>query len=146
MFFNYTAEDDLSTVFHEVSTIQTTYPLIGRELGLPPNEIDVIKEENGCVDQRFTAVLRLWLNQRHDVNKHGLPTWRKLVEVVDSSTGGKNHSLAKTIASHHPAGIRSLLWVHYIIRINIATCNSGVPNWYNTYSLVALDLCQRTDQ
>ena len=113
-----------------MATIQTLYPQIGRELGLPYNEIKVIKEENGCVDERFTAVLHLWLTQRHDVNKHGHPTWRKLVEVVDSPTGGNNHSLAKTIASQHPAGIRTLLWVLCIMRKIIATCNSSVINWY----------------
>lgn len=99
------AEADLDTVFREVATIQISYSQIGRELGLPAYEIDIIKEENKCVDQRFTSVLHLWLKEGYDVKKHGHPTWRKLVKVVDSPTGGKNHSLAKTIAAQHPSGI-----------------------------------------
>ena len=103
-------------MFNEVATIQNRYQEIGRELGILYYEIEVIKEENDHVDQRFTAVLCLWLNQRYNVNKHGHPTWRKLVEVVDSPTGGKNHGLAKTIASRHLAGICSSLLCADIIK------------------------------
>ena len=102
-------------MFNEVATIQYQYQEIGRELGIHYHEIEVIKEENYHVDQRLTAVMRLWLNQSYDVNKHGHPTWCKLVEVVDSSTGGKNHGLAKAIASRHPAGICSLLLCAYTL-------------------------------
>ena len=131
-----------------MSTVQTLYPQIGRELGLPYSEIEVIKEENGRIDLCFTAVLRLWLNKKHDVNKYGHPTWRNLVEVVDSPTGGSNHSLAKDIASQHPAGIHSLLWVHFVIRKIIATCNFSVINWYVILiiCMVTRDLFQQTDQ
>ena len=48
------------------------------------------------------AVLRKWLRKEYDTEKHGLPTWRKLVEAVAKPAGGNNPDLAKEIAEKHP--------------------------------------------
>ena len=58
----------------------------------------------GDIPQCFTEVLLAWLRHRYKVDRHGLPTWRRLVEAVDSPSGGNNHALAKAIASQHPLG------------------------------------------
>ena len=44
-------------------------------------------------------VISTWLKQSYDVERHGLPSWRRVVEAVDSGAGGTNHVLAKEIAS-----------------------------------------------
>ena len=54
------------------------------------------------IPQAFTEVLKVFLKHRYNVEKYGPPTWRKLVEAVDSPAGGNNHALAKKIAEHHP--------------------------------------------
>ena len=54
------------------------------------------------IPQAFTEVLKVFLKHRYNVKKYGPPTWRKLVEAVDSPAGGNNHALAKKLAEHHP--------------------------------------------
>ena len=100
------AENDLRVVCQEVVGIKSTYYQFGKELGVPPGELDSIRKQfHHDHDQAIDEVLLLWLRQRYDVKKHGVPTWRMLVEAVDKKSGGDNHELAKQIASNHPAGI-----------------------------------------
>jgi hypothetical protein len=54
------------------------------------------------IPQAFTEVLRIFLNHRYNIQEYGPPTWRKLVQAVDSPAGGNNHALAKIIGEHHP--------------------------------------------
>lgn len=76
------------------------------KLGLPPGELQTIElEHDKDVARRFIQVLTVWLKQEYKVEKYGFPTWRKIVEAVDSPAGGGNHALAKAIASKHPNGI-----------------------------------------
>ena len=56
------------------------------------------------MDQAFSEMLLVWLRHSYNVDKHRPPTWRRLVEAVDSDAGGNNHALAKKIASNHPTG------------------------------------------
>ena len=89
----------------EVVSIQSNYYQFGIELGLPPREMDTVQEAfRQNIPQAFTEVLKIFLKHRYNVQKYGPPTWRKLVEAVDSPAGGNNHALAKKIAEHHPVG------------------------------------------
>ena len=56
------------------------------------------------LEQAFTEMLLVWLRHSYNIDKHGPPTWRRLVEAVDNDAGGSNPALAKKIASNHPAG------------------------------------------
>ena len=77
--------------------------MLGVELGLPVNELSRIKKEYAHdSSQAFTEMLLIWLTQGYNVAKDGAPTWRRLVEAVDSDGGGNNHALAKMIAANHP--------------------------------------------
>ena len=46
-------------------------------------------------------VLRQWLGEKYDTERHDLPTWKKLVEAVAKPAGGSNPALAKRIAENH---------------------------------------------
>ena len=90
-------------MYREVISIQSNYYQFGIELGLPLQEMDAIQRAfRQDIPQAFTEVLKVFLKHRYNVEKYGPPTWRKLVEAVDSPAGGNNHSLAKKIAEHHP--------------------------------------------
>ena len=96
------AEDDLHDVYIAVVDVTTSYYKLGIGLGLPSIELDKIhKGFPYDVDQAFTEVLLVWLRHRYNVEKHGPPTWCRLVEAVDSPAGGNNHELAKNIACQH---------------------------------------------
>ena len=90
-------------MYREVVSIQSHYYQFGIELGLPPREMDAIHGAfRQDIPQAFTEVLKVFLNHRYNIQKYGPPTWRKLVEAVDSHAGGNSHALAKKIAKDHP--------------------------------------------
>ena len=100
---SFSDESDLNDVCQEIVSIKYNYYQLGVALGLPAGELDSIRAVYFySVDQAFCAVLLVWLRQRYDVGRHGPPTWRRLVEAVDSPNGGNNTALAVTIASRHP--------------------------------------------
>ena len=83
--------------------MQSSYYQFGIELGLPLREMDAVQKAfRQDIPQTFTEVLKIFLEHRYNIQKYGPPTWRKLVEAVDSPAGGNNHVLAKKIAEHHP--------------------------------------------
>ena len=97
------AEGDLSDVCREVVGIESRYYQFGIALGLLSGQLDSIRTAyHQLIDQAFYQVLLLWLRQSYDYQRHGRPTWRRLVEAVDSPSGGKNTALAMVIASRHP--------------------------------------------
>ena len=101
----YTAEEDFRDVLKEVISLKANYYTFGIELGLPVQELDTIRRAfNQNIDQAFTEVLLVWLRHRFKMEKYGPPTWRRLVEAVDSQAGGNNHALAKAIALKYPPG------------------------------------------
>ena len=84
-------------------TIKAGYYQLGIELGLRPGELQAIQQTcSQNVAQALTQVLLTWLRQLYNVEKYGPPTWRRLVEAVDSPAGGNNHALAKQITERHP--------------------------------------------
>ena len=85
-------------------TIKATYFQLGVELGLPAGELDAIRKEF-AIDQAFNEVILRWLRQKYNVERFGPPTWKRLVEAVESPIGGNNPALALEIVSKHPTGI-----------------------------------------
>lgn len=100
-------EDDFQDVYQEVIHINSRYFELGIALGLPLSELKIIQEESKTT-RAFSRVIEAWLKQNYNTKKHGPPTWRKLVEAVDSPAGGNDHALAKAIASEHPGNL--LTW------------------------------------
>ena len=113
-------ENDFYKVYHEIVSIKSTYYQLGIALGLPTGELDSIRAVPYYdVDQAFCAVLLLWLRQRYDVDRHGPPTWRRLVEAVDSPNGGNNTALAMNIASRHPSAGNSIIIIIMYVCLNV---------------------------
>ena len=109
------AEDDFRDVNREVISLKAHYYNFGVELGLPAQELDAIRTAfNQNIDQAFTEVLLVWLRHRYKVERYGPPTWRRLVEAVDSPAGGNKHALAKAIALKYPPGMVCLRYEHSV--------------------------------
>ena len=96
------AVKDLRDVSSLVQDIKYSYYQLGKEFGLPFGELESIRTAyHHLIDQAIDQVLLLWLKQCYDVQRHDLPTWRRLVEAVDSPNGGNNPALAIDIANRH---------------------------------------------
>ena len=85
------------------------YFSLGRSLWLQANDLKAISEayptsDESDAERALNDVLLLWLQQKYNVERFGLPTWRMLVEAVDKHAGGNDHELAKKIALNHPKG------------------------------------------
>ena len=99
-------EGDLSNIIEEIMPIKSRFYHLGRSLNLKISRLRKIRDGDtqSSDSDALEDVLLLWLNQEYDVEKHGPPTWKMLVEAVNKETGGGNHELAKQIAAKHPAG------------------------------------------
>ena len=84
--------------------ISSRYYELGIALRLPLAELDSVEVDESKCARALSGVLQTWLKQNYNTEKHGPPTWRKLVEAVGSSAGGNNRALAKAIAAEHPIG------------------------------------------
>ena len=92
------AEEGFHDIFEETKTLKAKYYEFGIHLGLPPHELDTIREQfpHG-IAQAFAQVLLLWLRQSYNVERYGPPTWQALVKAVEQ----ENRALAKTIAAKY---------------------------------------------
>ena len=76
------------------------YAEIGRGFGLAPSTIESIQENHpGDNSGALQDVIKTWVRQEFNTEKFGLPSWRKVVEII----GGFDKLLAKKIAKDHPA-------------------------------------------
>ena len=48
------------------------------------------------------SIVENWLTQNYNIQRHQLPSYRRLVKAVASKVGGSNPALAKKIADNHP--------------------------------------------
>ena len=90
-------------------------------LGLPLRELDIIRK-SFCqdIDKAFDETLLVWLRHRYDTSRHGLPTWKRLVEAVNSPAGGNNMALAYRIAyGHSLCKLYIHMYVAYIVHVYV---------------------------
>ena len=95
-------EDSLHEIFDEVLPISSKWLMFCCCLGLRASLLEAIVKDhpNSTGDCLFDG-LKNWVRKNYDTEKNGLPTWRKLVEAVDNSSGGENHALALEIAEKY---------------------------------------------
>ena len=92
------ATKDLMYVKHELGPF-ARWKELGLNLGLSPESLEVIKNDSSRTDDWLHAVLLQWLQGNYDVEKSGLPSWRRLAEAVKPI----DHALALTIKDRHPS-------------------------------------------
>ena len=73
---------------------------IGLLLGIPYSQLKMLEYSDGP-DEMVRGVLCAWLEERHNTQVFGRPSWRKLVEVVGARAGGNHAALAQEIAREH---------------------------------------------
>ena len=100
-------EDDLSSIMRRVISVKTRYYALGRTLGLPPGELESIRQTNTLnPEQGLNDILLMWLRQKYSIEQFGPPTWKRLLEAIKSPAGGNDPALAKQITARHcSAGI-----------------------------------------
>lgn len=105
MFFFLSDEKDIRDVYTVVRKLQAKYYQLGVFFGLPCDKLENIKLScNQELDKALIETLKLWLRQEHDTKKHGLPSWRILVQTVSMVDA----LLASEIAAMHPKGIHNI--------------------------------------
>ena len=72
---------------------------LGLNLGLSPESLEVIENDYRRTDDQLEAVLLKWLERNYDLDKYGLPSWRRLAEAVRPI----NHAVALKIKGRHPS-------------------------------------------
>ena len=106
-------EDDLFSVYREVLHLAPNWMNVGLVLGLRHadlKEISTIYRGNprNCLKE----ALEQWLKQEYHIDRNGLPTWKKMVEVAADPVAGDNPALAATLARNHQG-------MQYTIRTSI---------------------------
>ena len=80
------------------------WQFVALALGLRPPQTQTIKATHrGDAEASMDDAILIWLRRAHNEDKHGPPTWRKLVQVISAKTGGNNVALARTVAKAHPS-------------------------------------------
>ena len=94
----------MSNVLEAVIPIKSVYFSLGQCLQLQITDLESIRKAypgESDTEQALSDTLKLWLQQKYNVERFGRPTWRMLVEAVDQEDGGNSHEIAKKIASDH---------------------------------------------
>ena len=95
-------EDDLVSVHSEVQDLASNWKDVGLALGLQDAYLENIGITNYQNPSKcLQRALGEWLKQAHDVDRYGLPNWKKMVEVTAARIAGDNPALAATLAQNH---------------------------------------------
>ena len=106
-------EDDLFSVYREVLDLALNWMDVGLVLGLRHIHLKEIHTTNRESPRKcLMEALKLWLKQEYDIDRNGLPTWKKMVEVTADPIAGENPALAATLARNHQG-------MQYTIRTSI---------------------------
>ena len=110
-------EENALDVKEETVTLAARFYPLGIALGLPSSELDKIRQNypRDC-DEGLSQVIIAWLKQSYDMNKHGHPSWKKLVEAVSSEAGGQNPALARKIAATHRGKVTSIIYFSVVLK------------------------------
>ena len=97
-----TAEDDAFDLLEEVGSLAARWHSMCLALGLKLSDAETIASTwRDNPKKCMRAMLVEWLKKCYNTQKHGLPTWQKLVGAVANDNGGNDPALAETIANNH---------------------------------------------
>ena len=100
MRFSSTAEDNLCDVLEEVWSLAGRWRSMCLVLRLS-NADTIASSYHDKPGDCLRATIEKWLKKVYNTQRHGPPTWRKLVGAVANNIGGDNPALAETIAVNH---------------------------------------------
>ena len=104
---------DVLIVLKSITDVASNWKRIGGLLGIDDGTLTAISNNNSAsADKCLIDMVTCWLQYNYDTLRHGLPTWEKLVQVIDSPAGGNNSALALTIAQQHNVSIQQPTQVH----------------------------------
>lgn len=100
--FHTADEDDYLEVVDAVSQLHDRWSQLCCALGLPLSQISAIRKDHaGNTMDSLQEGISQWLQGKYNTDKHGPPTWRKIVKAIDNPVGGNNHDLAMKISLKH---------------------------------------------
>ena len=98
----FTGEDDIFLVYEALFPKAAMWRNIGMALGVQMGDLDTIDATYPCKPSDcLRSVLERWVRKGYCVERHGLPTWQKVVEAVARPAGGNDNALAEGIAKSH---------------------------------------------
>ncbi len=90
----------------EVKDLAVRFSQLGKALRIVTVDMDIINgRHKDDPKEGLSAVIQAWLKQNYDIPRHGVPTWKALVEAVAHPYGGSNGALARKIAAKYPARV-----------------------------------------
>ena len=90
------------SVYREVLALAINWMNVGLMLGLQHSYLKEIRTAyHESPRECLKEALAQWLKQEYDVDRNGLPTWKKMVEVAADPIAGENSALATTLARNH---------------------------------------------
>lgn len=111
--FAIAVEDDLSSVYDAVRPLSVQWYGLGCSLGLSLWILDKIQHDaNNNAELCLINCLHMWLAENFNYQKNGAPSWRRLVQEVDT----RHHKLALMLSELHRGTI--LLYNHCIDKTN----------------------------
>ena len=124
----YTAKDDVSDVYEEVSTMAESWKWLIVGLRLPRRiESLIAKKHLNDPEACLLAVVEEWLKGVHNVQKYGHPSWRTLVQAVADPAGGADPALARSIAAKHPGNHSSHVTESPVVSHMLVSPVTSVP-------------------
>lgn len=93
--------DDLQDIFPEVRDVRSRWYGLGVSLRIKVDDLEAVKADKPSPEEGLRAVLMLFLRKTYNVKRFGEPTWRRLVQVIQDSSGGADPALAEAIAKAH---------------------------------------------
>ena len=76
---------------------------IGIMFGVPYYFLNMLCLSGKKIADCLFDMIEKWLKRDYDTDNFGMPSWKKLVEVVGARVGGNDSSVASEIASRHQA-------------------------------------------
>ena len=95
-------EDDLFDAYSGIVCLSPQWKNIGLALGLLSSDIGKIENTCHCKPEDcLREVLLRWIKLGYNVDKHGLPTWKKIVQITVEPAAGNDPALGEKLAIKH---------------------------------------------
>lgn len=89
--------NDVGDVLDAVETLSSKWRLLSTKLRIKESTLDTIQQNNPKdVQTCLREALVEWLKLNYDYQKHGKPSWRRIVEAARSLDCGLSERIAAT--------------------------------------------------